>query len=320
MSGAASASADSARNDPVGRQLLRREFLNDRRLAILSLLRACDLRCVYCRGDDDGWYDRLAEHAEAKIFPRSDWARFVALTRDRDVAEVLLTGGEPSLYPDLWDLVDYFHDNGLRMSLHTHGRTRRILSLLDHLSARQIPFNFHVSAELFEDDQQSLRGVESPLPFIRLASRSGFRVELKVVLHQRLRARLEEIAPRLRWWADQGIASIRFQPVVPTGIAASGLAMERDFGAVLDVLAAIRTGDPLLGPIIRNTPSSFEATRGVLLQTPDRFDVARRCRIVERIVFVTTDFELLNCQTLWSKPTTSDCTDIFDFVCAGYQL
>jgi molybdenum cofactor biosynthesis enzyme MoaA len=306
--------------DEAGHRLMRREFLSERRLAILSLLRACDLQCVYCRGEKDDWYDRMAEHAEAKLFPRAAWPRFVALCTENNVAEVLLTGGEPSHYPELIDLIDYFHGEGLRMALHTHGRTKRLPSLLAHLVARQIPFNFHVSTELFDDDQLDLRGVESPLPFVRGASQAGFRVELKIVLHQRLRNRLDELASRLRWWIEQGAASIRFQPVVQTGRPTSTLALQEDFVAVLDALAAIRRDDPLIRSVIRNSDASFEASRSVLLGTPARFDIARRCRIVERILFVTTDFELLNCQTLWSKPETADCTGIFDFVCAGYQL
>lgn len=307
-------------DDEVGHRLMRREFLSERRLAILSLLRACDLECVYCRGEKDDWYDRMAEHAAAKLFPRAAWPRFVAFCEEKDVAEVLLTGGEPSLYPELTDLIDYFHGHGLRMALHTHGRTTRLLLLLEHLVARRIPFNFHVSTELFDDDQLELRGVESPQPFVRRASQAGFRVELKVVLHQRLRNRLDEFASRLRWWIEQGAASIRFQPVVPTGRPASALALQENFVAVLDALAAIRRDDPLMDSVIRNSDASFEASRSVLLGTSSRFDIARRCRIVERILFVTTDFEVLNCQTLWSKPETSDCTGIFDFVCAGYQL
>ena len=296
---------------------VRREFLATRRLVILSLMQACDLDCIYCRGGDD-WYDRLAQLTDHKLFPRESWPRFLELCRDADVAEVLLTGGEPSLYPHLSDFVELLHQHQIRAALHTHGLTKRLPALLDHVHRRSIPMNFHLSVEMFEEDQRDLRGSAVPLGFLREAAGRGYTVELKMVLHQRLSARIDQIRDRLRWWVAQGARSIRFQPVVPAG-ESRALALEPSFLAVLDLLDDLRANDPEVGALFRNSEKSFDATRSVLLGAERHEKYALDCNIVNQILFVTTDFRFLNCKTLWAKREDVPCPEIFDYVCAGYQ-
>jgi molybdenum cofactor biosynthesis enzyme MoaA len=303
--------------DQRSAEYVRREFLGARRLVILSLLQACDLHCVYCRGSED-WYDRLAQLTQHKIFPRESWPRFLQLCADNDVAEVLLTGGEPSLYPHLLDLVALLHEHGVRSALHTHGLTKRLPALLDFVQERAIPMNFHVSVELFEDHQKDLRESDVPVEFVRNASNRGYTVELKMVLHQRLLERIDQIRDRLRWWIDLGARSIRFQPVAPAG-AYQELTLEPSFTAVLDLLEDLRANDEEIGSLFRNSAKSFDATRSVLLNTPAQREYALACNIVNQIIFVTTDFSFLDCKSLWSKPQDAPCPEIFDYVCAGYQ-
>jgi hypothetical protein len=70
---------------------------------------------------------------------------------------------------------------------------------------------------------------------------------------------------------------------------------------------------------IRNSQESFEMIIDILNGINPNPNLINRCQVNDKIVFITPDFEILNCRTLWGKPQHVPCDAVFDLVCCGFQ-
>jgi len=83
-----------------------------------ELTPTCNFSCRMC-------YVRKTQ-AEVKSSPRGilkldDWRRIAAQARDAGMLDLLLTGGEPLLWPDFWTLYEELVDMGFLVSVNTNG-------------------------------------------------------------------------------------------------------------------------------------------------------------------------------------------------------
>ncbi|AKB47812.1 hypothetical protein MSKOL_2035 [Methanosarcina sp. Kolksee] len=293
---------------------LRRNFLDRHRLMILSVTKICDRKCVYCRGSTQRPYDRLSESENDVFLDKRRWPEIVELCKEKDVVDILVTGGEPTLYPDLCGFAKHLEDNQLPFTLHTHGLNPRGMHFLEFCAANQLRPNIHVSSELFEDFQAELRHGILPLKFIHRAAKAGFKTELKVVLHDLFAGRENRIESQLSWWQEQGISSIRFQPAAPIDRVCSTEALL----PTLEVLKSLKK-DVRFADFIRNSVESFNCTYALIKGTDGWMAAAQQCMASDKIIFLTTDLKTLNCKTLWGKPVRGNCNKLFDLVCCGFQ-
>lgn len=99
---------------------------NQRRpVVVWSSTRTCNLSCIHCYSDSHNQkYEGELTTAEAKILI-DDLTNF-------GVPALLLSGGEPLMRKDLFELADYAKENNLRMTLSTNG------TLIDGENARKI--------------------------------------------------------------------------------------------------------------------------------------------------------------------------------------
>ena len=85
-----------------------------RPVVVWNCTRSCNLRCVHCyTNSEPRQYDSELTGDEARAMIR-DLAAF-------NVPALLLSGGEPLVRPDLFDLAQYAVDQGLRCTLSTNG-------------------------------------------------------------------------------------------------------------------------------------------------------------------------------------------------------
>lgn len=301
-------------------EYLTRKFLIKEKLLILSINQKCNLKCTYCRGEMEDWYDRLAQNSTNKNLPIGNWPQLITICKSNNVGEILLTGGEPLLYSHLNDLSVFLNDNGIRFSMHTNGLTKKGMDFLRFLTKEKLYANFHISSELNEDLQKTIRGCKLPLDFIGEAIKCGFRVELKVVLHQKLIPLLPKINDMIYQWKALGISSIRFQPVVPIDhLEMKDLLLNENAIPVLDKIIDLINCDDIIKPFIRNTAESIEGIKSQIYLSPFRFYLADKCNIIDKLIFLDTDLKYQNCKTLWKKNESDDCRKVFDMVCCGYQ-
>lgn len=78
----------------------------------LHILEACNFRYRQC----------FSKFGTEKLLPVKDWEKIVDnCIAGADVPEFNIAGGEPMLYPELVELVQYIRDKGVKVSLITNG-------------------------------------------------------------------------------------------------------------------------------------------------------------------------------------------------------
>lgn len=301
------------------------DYLSERnqlgkRLMILSVNQKCNLKCSYCRGDMDDWYDRLALNSKNKDLPKESWGELINICNKINVGEILLTGGEPLLYKHLHEFTLFLKENNIRFQLHTNGLSKKGLEYLAFLKKENLNPILNVSSELTKEMQGKVRGGDLPIKFITEAISLGFKTDLKVVLHQELLPLVNELSDILKWWRSTGASSVRFQPVAPVdSLKMENLLLTPDFLPFLDRLIEILENDPGLSEFIRHSVESIEGIKSQLIQSDFRLGLAKKCTIINKMVFFNTDLEYLNCKTLWSRSEKDTCEKIFDLLCCGFQ-
>jgi MoaA/NifB/PqqE/SkfB family radical SAM enzyme len=145
----------------IGQHLARRlhpEHCGPPVLVSLNLTRRCNLKCHMCqqyRGDvgdssDLTWYDARDE------MPLSEWIKVLD-----DVADfkpwISITGGEPTLYPHLRELIVAQRERGLPGDITTNGQT--LENFADFLVEQEVSLVF-VSIDGPEQTHDRIRGVK----------------------------------------------------------------------------------------------------------------------------------------------------------------
>jgi cyclic pyranopterin phosphate synthase len=197
--------------DPHGRRM--------RKLRV-SLLDACNFRCLYCMP------------RQSRFMPKSDWLPMAELVRIAEqlvmlgIEEIRLTGGEPTLRPDLCDIAAALSPQGLlgavglkKLGLTTNGMklqpllTRLAAANCMHLNISIDSLNRKRFAEIAHYD-----GLNAVIESIRQAAAMGFKVKLNMVVMRGLND--TEIADFLDFAGDAGV-EVRFLELMAIGPAAA---------------------------------------------------------------------------------------------------
>lgn len=151
------------------------------RMVAWELTRNCNLACIHCRASaSSGFYEGELSTVECRRIV-DDICSFSAPT-------VILTGGEPLLRPDIFDIVEYGVERGLRMVIATNG------SLLDSKTAQKLKVSGIQRVSLSIDgsgreSHDSFRGVHGSFDMvigaIRMLKEAGlsFQINTTVTMH-----------------------------------------------------------------------------------------------------------------------------------------
>ena len=88
--------------------------ISRRPVVVWNLTKSCNLNCSFC------YYDAARGSSASGI----DWnlaRRIVEQTKQAQIKFVLLSGGEPLLYPNILDLIEAFTSNSIRVGISTNG-------------------------------------------------------------------------------------------------------------------------------------------------------------------------------------------------------
>jgi len=296
---------------------LKREFIDDKKLIILSVTKRCNLCCIYCRTNGK-WYDSLGQGSNMIDLPKEKWPKLLDICKNS--AEVLITGGEPTEYPLLKDFLIFLSTNGIRFSIHTNGISKKWDDILTFLKTNNISPDIHLSVELFPKLQKDLRGCDLPLKFISNAKKLELLLELKINLHQQLSPYKNKLKDNLYSWLERGVDSIFFQPIAPVGENfPRGLKINKSFIPFLEELKRIKLEDPVLKKIIRKSETGLDVIISFIKKT-DLYKIgASKCNAYNQIIFIDSDLKIMNCKTLWNRKEDVPCSDLFDFICCGFQ-
>lgn len=297
---------------------LKREFLGDQKLTILSVTKRCNLCCKYCRTEDT-WYDALGQKSKVVDLPKAKWSQILDICRN--TGEVLITGGEPAEYPLLKEFLYFLSENRIRFSLHTNGVSKKWTDILIFFKNNNLHPDIHLSTELFADLQKEMRrGSELPLQFINDVKKLHMLVELKVTLHQRLLPYVDQLKDNLYSWIERGVDSIFFQPIAPVGDNFPvGLELNKSFIHFLMKLKELKIKDPVLNKVIRKSELGFDIIVSLIERTDLYKTTADKCKVYDQIIFLNPNLKALNCKTLWDRKEGASCAEFFDFICCGFQ-
>lgn len=182
------------------------------RLVVLELTRKCDLRCVHCRAsaDSSGFYDELNTE---------EWFRLL-----RDIASfskpiIILSGGEPLLREDVFDIITYGKSIGLTMTLSTCGvtLTEQAAAKLKESGIGRVSVSIDGKDALTHDFIRQQKGTyDAALRAIELLKRYGIAFQINTTVTKYNFKHLNEI---LELAIDLGAASFHPFFLVPVGRA-----------------------------------------------------------------------------------------------------
>lgn len=167
------------------------------------LTNACNLRCRYCFN---------LEREDAPRIPLDDIRAILKSAYEQHNRYVSITGGEPFLYKQIFDVLDYAHDLGYWINILSHG------GLLDQPRIDKLKkyWRARIRISLDGPDRQShdfLRGegtFDNTMSKIDLLLRNGINVGIGVTVSENNVGSVEEI---LKLCIDKGIAYVRCVPV-----------------------------------------------------------------------------------------------------------
>ncbi len=293
--------------------------LKSQKLIILSLTKRCNLHCIYCRTNPKNWYDKLSGSSEVIDLDKEQWDNLADFCKKNNIAEVLLTGGEPVEYPHFKELCLFLTSKGIKFSIHTNGVSLKWNGIIDLFNSYNIRPDIYLSLELFDDLQETLRGTKIPYDFLEKIIDCGFWVELKVTLTGLLLNKREVLLDKLEEWADKGISSIRFQPVVPVSEdTPNEVLLDESFISLVKLLEECQLNNKMVGSLFRHSNLSYLSIIDYLQGNSVNEKCANSCCAKNQIIFITPDYKFLNCQSLWGKDESKTCVELFDLVCCGF--
>lgn len=299
------------------KELLKRNFINEQKLVILSITKRCNLNCLYCRKSPWEWYDVLSQNSNLLDLPIEDWNKVKEIYEKYNVAQILLTWWEPLEYPHLSDFINFLINNWIKFSLHTNWVSNKINNIFDKIVKNNI--NIHMSIELFEEHQKIVRGWSKyPIELISKLVQNWINVELKITLHQLMVYKKNEIEERLNYFMNLWVKSIRVQPVWETwDNFDKSIILNESFIDFLNKFIEIKKMDKYKD-FIRNSIQSLEAP--IKLLNKDNISyIADNCNMDKKIIFLDTDLNIKNCKTIWHRDLDKKCSDFFDFICCWFQ-
>ena len=124
-----------------------------------TVTNACNLRCRMCgQWSEKGYVRSRTIDADTKM-TLADWKRLVDEISGHDIRFVLIRGGEPFLFPDIMELLEYIYCHGLFISIDTNGTLlREYIADLVHFSDKMhITFSVDGPEEI-HDQVRCVRG------------------------------------------------------------------------------------------------------------------------------------------------------------------
>ena len=158
-------------------------------LGYIQLVRTCNQACRFCSNPEND-YLLTFEEAKAQI---DDFVK-------RDYYGIILTGGEPTLYERLEDVIRYGHDKGIHVRMITNGQKIADEALLRRLVDAGLS-HVHVSVHTHKPDLQAfLTQKEDSLECISKSldnlGKTGITVDVNITIQHYNAGHLDEF---VRW-------------------------------------------------------------------------------------------------------------------------
>jgi heme b synthase len=180
------------------------------RMIAWELTRSCNLACVHCRASaEHGPYE--GELSTQEVFRVMD--EITSFSKP----VIILTGGEPLLRQDIFDLASYGSAKGLRMVMATNGTlfNEEIVQKMKRSGIQRISISIDGPTAETHDAFRKVKGsFESSLRGIEMARKGGMEFQINTTITQ---VNLHRIPDILRLAVDLGAVALHIFLLVPTG-------------------------------------------------------------------------------------------------------
>jgi heme b synthase len=180
------------------------------RMIAWELTRSCNLACVHCRASAElGPYEgELSTHEVFRVMDE-----IVSFSKP----VIIMTGGEPLLRSDIFDLASYGTAKGFRMVMATNGTlfTEEIVRKIKTAGIQRISISIDGSTAETHDAFRKVKGsFEGSLRGIEMAKNGGIEFQINTTITQ---VNLRLIPDILRLAVDLGAVALHIFLLVPTG-------------------------------------------------------------------------------------------------------
>ncbi|UCD03108.1 MAG: radical SAM protein [Candidatus Aenigmatarchaeota archaeon] len=146
--------------------------------AFLNLTYACNNRCRWC-------YVSPADFKKDMMKPE-DAKRYLKVCKSMKISDIGFIGGEPTMHPDLFELIRFTSHLGLKVSLYTNGRRLadpEFIKELEKTGVHIVQFNIQSAERETHDEISRVCGsFEETLKGIENWHKTGMNMRLLVVM------------------------------------------------------------------------------------------------------------------------------------------
>lgn len=250
------------------------------------LTNACNLRCKYCFNLD---------REDAPRIPLEDIKVILKAAYEQNNRYVSITGGEPFLYKQIFDVLDFAHDLGYWISILSHG------GLLDQarIDRLQKYWRTRIRISLDGPDRKShdfLRGegtFDNTMSKIDLLVRNGINVGIGVTVSEN---NVDAVPEILNLCIEKGIAYVRCVPVARVNKGKSAHVTESLHEQLLETLVEFL--------IKHKNVVDLPQPEREQMQVPASIDAltTRRCMAGKHFFGITPDKKIVPCPLIANHP------------------
>jgi len=174
-----------------------------------NITQHCNFKCKHC-------YSSAIDTSVTNEMALEDMKTIVDALKSINVPVILLSGGEPLMHPDIFDLIAYIRALKIRVSLSTNGSliTKEVAQRLKTLGISYVG----ISLDGLKPLNDAFRGIdgayEMALEGIRNCHQVGQKVGLRMTIHQ---DNVMEVPDILKIMEAENVNRICFYHLVPSG-------------------------------------------------------------------------------------------------------
>ena len=207
-----------------------------RPIVVWNITRACNLKCVHCYNDSGvGKAANEVSTDQAKSI-LDDLAEF-------GVPSVLFSGGEPLMRADLFELLGYAQERGMRTVISTNGTliTAQVAREVEARGVSYVGISLDGIGQVNDEFRRAPGAFDKTVAGIRNCQDAGIRVGLRLTLTKR---NIQDLESLFDFLESEGIERACFYHLVPSGrggnIADECLSHAQTRDAIETILAKTR--------------------------------------------------------------------------------
>jgi radical SAM protein with 4Fe4S-binding SPASM domain len=254
-------------------------------IVYLEVTNACNLQCVHCYKD--------AGKALPAELTTKDWITIIDELTALGVLSLAVTGGEPLLREDIFDILHHAHKNALSIALFTNGTL-----ITDHVITALTPLHIErvvVSLDGTKETHEKIRGkntFDKTVESIKQLIQNGFKVRSNTVIYTQ---NITEIDHVIKMLLDWGVYEMIFDRYMDTGRGKkTSLAPPLEMGAA--VAEQCKQSE-------EKAPQRFELTFTSTMGEPD--DYYSFCGIGTSMCAITANGNVVLCPVLSTPQYTA---------------